>query len=62
MVVSDALDVAPSLQRRMLRAAAWLVGSNVASQGLRLLSSLVLTRLLAPLAITPDGFAPRNQE
>ena len=48
MVVSDALDVAPSLQRRMLRAAAWLVGSNVASQGLRLLSSLVLTRLLLP--------------
>jgi O-antigen/teichoic acid export membrane protein len=32
----------------MLRAAAWLVGSNVASQGLRLLSSLVLTRLLLP--------------
>ncbi len=34
----------------MLRAAAWLVGSNVASQALRLLSSLVLTRLLLPQA------------
>jgi O-antigen/teichoic acid export membrane protein len=32
----------------MLRAAAWLVGSNIVSQGLRLLSSLVLTRLLLP--------------
>lgn len=32
----------------MLRAAAWLVGSSVVSQGLRLLSSLVLTRLLLP--------------
>ena len=41
-------DNGPSLQRRMLHAAAWLVGSNVASQGLRLLSSLVLTRLLLP--------------
>lgn len=34
----------------MLHAAAWLVGSNVASQGLRLISSLVLTRLLLPQA------------
>lgn len=41
---------AASLQARMLRAAAWLVGSNVVSQGLRLLSSLVLTRLLVPQA------------
>jgi O-antigen/teichoic acid export membrane protein len=48
MVVADVADTGPSLQRRMLRAAAWLVGSNVASQGLRLLSSLVLTRLLLP--------------
>jgi O-antigen/teichoic acid export membrane protein len=48
MVAAAALDSGPSLQRRMLRAAAWLVGSNVASQGLRLLSSLVLTRLLLP--------------
>jgi O-antigen/teichoic acid export membrane protein len=32
----------------MLHAAAWLVGSNVTSQALRLLSSLVLTRLLLP--------------
>ena len=48
MVVAVVPDGGPSLQRRMLRAAAWLVGSNVASQGLRLLSSLVLTRLLLP--------------
>jgi O-antigen/teichoic acid export membrane protein len=48
MVVAELPDGGPSLQRRMLRAAAWLVGSNVASQGLRLLSSLVLTRLLLP--------------
>ena len=39
-----------SLQARMLRAAAWLVGSNVAAQGMRLVSSLVLTRLLVPQA------------
>jgi O-antigen/teichoic acid export membrane protein len=32
----------------MLSAAAWLVSSNVASQALRLISSLVLTRLLVP--------------
>jgi O-antigen/teichoic acid export membrane protein len=48
MVVADSLHGGPSLQRRMLRAAAWLVGSNVASQALRLISSLVLTRLLLP--------------
>jgi O-antigen/teichoic acid export membrane protein len=48
MVGAAVLDAAPDLQRRMLRAAAWLVGSNVASQSLRLLSSLVLTRLLLP--------------
>ena len=48
MVNTPVPDDGPSLQRRMLRAAAWLVGSNVASQGLRLLSSLVLTRLLLP--------------
>lgn len=33
---------------RMLKAALWLVGSNVSSQALRLISSLVLTRLLMP--------------
>lgn len=48
MVVTGVLDSGPSLQLRMLRAGAWLVGSNVVSQGLRLLSSLVLTRLLLP--------------
>lgn len=32
----------------MWHAAAWLVGSNVTSQALRLVSSLVLTRLLLP--------------
>ncbi len=32
----------------MLKAALWLVGSNVSSQVLRLISSLVLTRLLMP--------------
>ncbi len=34
--------------RSLLRAASWLLGSSVASQALRLISSLVLTRLLAP--------------
>jgi O-antigen/teichoic acid export membrane protein len=34
----------------MLSAAAWLVSSNMASQALRLISSLVLTRLLLPEA------------
>ena len=33
---------------RMVKAALWLVGSNVSSQALRLISSLVLTRLLMP--------------
>jgi O-antigen/teichoic acid export membrane protein len=48
MVEAALPDSSHALQRRMLRAAAWLVGSNVASQGLRLVSSLVLTRLLLP--------------
>lgn len=34
----------------MLHAGGWLLGSNIASQGLRLTSSLVLTRLLVPEA------------
>lgn len=34
----------------MLRAAGWLVGGNISSQMLRLLSSLILTRLLLPEA------------
>lgn len=38
------------LRARMLRAAGWLVGGNVASQLLRLASNLVLTRLLLPEA------------
>jgi O-antigen/teichoic acid export membrane protein len=48
MVAIAPSDEAPALQQRMVRAAAWLIGSNVASQGLRLISSLVLTRLLVP--------------
>lgn len=39
-----------SLRRRMLRAAGWLVGGNISSQALRLLSNLILTRLLLPEA------------
>jgi len=38
------------LYSRMWRAGAWLLGSNIASQGMRLVSSLVLTRLLMPQA------------
>lgn len=41
---------APALRARMLRAAAWLAGSNLSSQLLRLGSNLALTRLLAPEA------------
>lgn len=48
MVAVEVMEGGPNLQRRMLRAAVWRVGSNVASQGLRLISSLVLTRLLLP--------------
>lgn len=36
--------------RRVLRAAAWLLGSNLSSQALRLASNLLLTRWLAPEA------------
>ncbi|MCF8209019.1 MAG: oligosaccharide flippase family protein [Rhodoferax sp.] len=39
-----------SLRARMLRAAGWLVGGNVSSQALRLVSNLILTRLLVPEA------------
>ena len=38
------------LRRNMLRAAAWLLGGNLSSQLLRLVSNLVLTRLLLPEA------------
>ena len=38
------------LRARMWRAAGWLLGSSIASQALRLGSSLVLTRLLVPEA------------
>ncbi len=41
---------AASMTARMKRAAALLLGSSVAAQALRLLSSLVLTRLLVPEA------------
>ncbi len=41
----------PATARRgMLRAAAWLLGSNLSSQALRLASNLLLTRWLAPEA------------
>ena len=44
-------DVLPaSLRSRMFRAAGWLVGGNISSQALRLLSNLILTRLLLPEA------------
>lgn len=39
-----------SMRTRMLRAALWILGSNMASQLLRLFSSMVLTRLLVPEA------------
>ncbi len=39
-----------SLRSRMFRAAGWLVGGNISSQALRLLSNLILTRLLVPEA------------
>ena len=38
------------LRARMLRAAGWLLGGNISSQALRLLSNLILTRLLVPEA------------
>lgn len=41
-------DTSTGLVGRMVKAALWLVGSNVSSQALRLISSLVLTRLLMP--------------
>lgn len=44
---STAPTVRP-LRARMLRSGAWLVGSNLGSQVLRLASNLVLTRLLLP--------------
>lgn len=40
----------PALKSRMLKAAAWLVGGNVSTQLLRLVSNLILTRLLVPEA------------
>jgi O-antigen/teichoic acid export membrane protein len=46
---APAADAAP-LRARMLRAAGWLVGSNVSSQAVRLASNLALTRLLVPEA------------
>lgn len=47
---SIAATAAPlaSLRSRMLRAAGWLVGGNISSQALRLVSNLILTRLLMP--------------
>jgi O-antigen/teichoic acid export membrane protein len=46
---ATAATAAP-LKARMLHAAGWIVGGNVASQLLRLVSNLVLTRLLLPEA------------
>ena len=40
----------PSLKQRGLRAGAWVAGSQILSQVLRLASNLVLTRLLLPEA------------
>ena len=40
----------PALKSRMFKAAGWLVGSNVTGQLLRLVSNLILTRLLLPEA------------
>ena len=40
----------PALKSRMFNAAGWLIGSNVAGQLLRLISNLILTRLLLPEA------------
>lgn len=42
------MSAKPSLRARMLHSGAWLVGSNLGSQVLRLASNLVLTRLLLP--------------
>ncbi len=39
------------LKSRIIKATAWLIGGNVSSQMLRLISNLLLTRLL-----TPDAF------
>lgn len=47
---SDVPVAVMPLRGRMLRAAGWLVGGNVASQLLRLVSNLILTRLLLPEA------------
>ena len=40
----------PALKSRMFKAAGWLIGSNVTGQLLRLISNLILTRLLQPEA------------
>lgn len=40
----------PALKSRMFQAAGWLIGSNVTGQLLRLISNLILTRLLLPEA------------
>ena len=40
----------PALKSRMFKAAGWLIGSNVTGQLLRLISNLILTRLLLPEA------------
>lgn len=50
MVSASAVLPAPGLARRLLTATAWLLGSNLASQALRLTSSLIVTRLLLPEA------------
>jgi O-antigen/teichoic acid export membrane protein len=48
-VVEPPVSATP-VRRRMLQAALWLLGSNVSSQALRLLSNLLLARWLAPQA------------
>jgi O-antigen/teichoic acid export membrane protein len=49
-VIHSAAATGLPLKARMLHAAGWLVGGNVASQLLRLASNLILTRLLVPEA------------
>ena len=43
------MQATPSLRSRMLRSGAWLIGSNLGAQVLRLAGNLVLTRLLLPM-------------
>lgn len=48
--VASALDSPPTFRTRVLGAASWILAGNLSAQALRLVSSLVLTRLLMPEA------------